>query len=155
MLAVKAVKNKKEAAILGSQLTLKQVNQEKQKPVPASDSETIAVKQIIEGLAKQNKLDMPMYVKGSKIIVGQAAPADKSESSAHEDVPAAQTPTGQKKDSTEVKPNLSVLRNYEGMLKFLNAIAGIPYIIEYDGGCIGVECTEGFELSLVVKKLPA
>lgn len=135
-LAIKAVKNKKEASLLASQLTLKQVSQEQSKPVPVNDSTGIAVKQTIEGLALKHKLTLPIvYEKDGRIKIGGLA--EKTENvDTRKDGPAT----------------AQALQNYNGLIGFLNAVAGLPYLIEYESGCIGVRCESGVTLTLMIKK---
>ena len=150
-LMVKAVKNKKEAAMLASQLTLKQVSQDQAKPVPVSDATAITVKQTIEGLALTHKISMPIwYEKEARIKIGGNGPQlqqDKDKS------PAA-GPVQEGSDKKENPKRPSVLANYDGVIGFLNSLAGLPYLIEYETGCLGDKCEGGLDLTIIVKKLP-
>ena len=150
-------KNKKDSAVVASQLILKQGDpHDTGKYSPLSASETLAVKQMIYGLAKSYNLDLDVSVsQDSHIRVGLLPPKDAAVKPSDPGMPSSPPPPDKEKDGDHLKEKIeTLLSNYDSVIGFLDSVAALPYVLDYEGGCLGIDCPAGLELSIVGYKLP-
>lgn len=162
-LANKAVQTKKNVELLKSQIVSRQqpTSAENQKTASqVSDAELIAAKQLIEALALRHKLSLFVKLDKGLITIGPAAlerknPDEDKATDTKGDNTYAGAEEGNSAESEKDRISQAkrdVLQNYDGLMDFLSSLTLLPYPLKYKELCIGLNCTTGFEVTIVAAK---